>query len=78
MDWTTIGASVGSFVLGIGAIWAVVQKVLPKAVKYAMIAKDAIEMVNDTLDALKDGKLEASEIAEIKKHADALMADLKK
>jgi hypothetical protein len=77
MEMTGIIASVGTFVLGIGVVWKVIGKFLPKAVKYALIARDAIDLVGDILDSLQDGKLDQAEIDHIKVQAEKLKADLK-
>lgn len=74
--WGIIGTAL-TFLLGITGIWAFVSKALPKIMAVTVVAKDAIDMVYDVLDAIKDQKITAEEQAEIKRHADALLADFK-
>lgn len=77
MDWTAFGASVATALMGIGAVWAFASQVLPKAVKYVGIAKDALELAGDAINAISDKTITAEEIAEIKADYARLLADFK-
>ncbi len=81
MDWTAIVASLVSGVVAIGAVSLFLTKYMPKITKYAMLAKDAVETVNDIALALSpdaDGKVEltSDEIAKIKIDAIQFQKDL--
>ena len=77
MDYTAIGAAIVSGVLGIGAVATFMAKYMPKVIKYATIAKDAVETLSDVADALKDGVLSADEITKLKADVAAFQASLK-
>jgi hypothetical protein len=77
MDITQIIATVVSAVLSVGAVAAFVTKYISPAVKYAMLAKDAVETLSDVVEALKDGKLAPEEIEALKNDVAKFKADLK-
>jgi hypothetical protein len=77
MDWTAIGASVVTMVLGIAAVSKFLGKVLPQVTKYTKIAADALGLIDDVLDAIKDGTISADEVTKIKAAAETLKADFK-
>lgn len=66
MDWTAIAAAIVSGIMGIGAVAAFLTKYMPLVIKWAVIAKDAVETLTDVADALKDGALSAEEVAKLK------------
>ena len=78
MNWGQIAATLGSFVLGIGVVWKVVEKFSPKIKKYISIASESLELVDKVLKAVEDKKIDDLEIVEIRKQAEDLMAALKK
>jgi hypothetical protein len=78
MDLSQIIAPVVTSVVGIGAVSAFLTKYIPKIIKYAMIAKDAISILDDALEALEDGALTPNEIDKIKLDVAKLKDDLKK
>ena len=78
MDWGQIAAVIGTFVLGIGAVWKIVEKFSPKIKKYISIASEALSLVDAVLQAVEDKKIDDTEIARIRKEAEELIAALKK
>jgi hypothetical protein len=78
MNWGQIAGVIGSFVLGIGAVWKIVEKFSPKVKKYISVASEALALVDEVLKAVEDKKIDDAEIARIKKEAEDLMAALKK
>ncbi len=78
MDLWTIGGSIATFVLGIGVVAKFANKIIPAAVKYANIAKEALDLVTQVLGAVTDGKISDEEIIAIKREAEELKAALKK
>lgn len=77
LDLTAIIAAVAGGILSIGAVAVFMGKYMPTVIKYATLAKDAIETLSDVAAALKDGKLTAEEIAEIQKDIADFKAQLK-
>lgn len=78
MDWGQIAAVIGTFVLGIGAVWKIVEKFSPKIKKGISIASEALSLVDEVLRAVEDKKIDDAEILRIRKEAEELMAALKK
>ncbi len=77
MDFGTIAASAATAILGIGAVSAFFSKNIPKIIKYVVLAKDAITILDEVLEVLQDGKLTPEEIEQLKKDIEQLKADLK-
>jgi hypothetical protein len=78
MDWGQLAAVAGSFVLGITAVWKIVEKFSPKVKRYISIASKSLTLLDKVLLAIEDKKIDEAEIAEIRKEAEALMLALKK
>lgn len=66
MNWEQIGTMIGSFVLGIGAVAAVLHKYVPVIKKYLLIANDTIVFLNEVATAIEDDNLSATEWDSIK------------
>jgi hypothetical protein len=78
MDLTAIIASVVSMVLGVGIVAKFMGKILPQAVKYVGIIKDAINLLDDAVEMLKDGKVTEDEIKKFQADVETLKLDFKK
>lgn len=82
IDWTAISMALISGLLSVGAIGVFLARYMPMVIKYATLAKDAVETLNDIAAALKpdaNGKVELTpqEIDEIKADAEKFQIDLK-
>lgn len=77
MDINGIIAVVGSFILGIGAVAAFLHKYLPRVAKYITIAKEAIDVADKAIEALKDDQVTPDEINGIMAELAALKAAFK-
>lgn len=77
MDFTPLIGSITTAVLSIGAVSIFAAKVLPKAFKYVMVAKDALQLASDAIEALEDKNLTQDEIAKIKTDYAKIIADFK-
>lgn len=73
LDWTNIISIGVSSLLGIAAIWKVVSSIVSKAEKYLKIAEEALELANTAIAALKDGKVDAAEVASLQAEYKELM-----
>lgn len=78
MDMTSIIVGIGTFILGLAAVKAFLAKILPQAVKYSGIAKDAITLIEHVLAALKDGQISQPEVDQINADVAELKAALAK
>jgi hypothetical protein len=78
MNWGQIVGTIVSFILGIGVVWKAVEKFSPKIKKYISIASESLELLDKVLKAVEDKKVDDTEIADIRKQAEDLMAALKK
>ena len=77
MDFKDIIAWVGTVILGIGAVSVFLGKFLPHASKYLGIAKEALDIADTAVKALKDGNLSKEEIEAIVAEVEQLKAALK-
>lgn len=76
MDWTAIGVSVLSGVLGIAAVATFMAKYMPAVTKWATLAKDAVETLTDLSSALAKGPLTADEITKLEADVAQFKTDL--
>lgn len=75
MDWTALAASGLTFVLGIAAVSKFLGTFLPQTVKYVKIAKDAISLLEDITESLRDGALTQEEIEKLKSDVELIKED---
>ena len=73
MDWSSIISIGVSSLLGIAAVWKIVGSIVGKAEKYLKIAEEALELANTAIAALKDGKVDAVEVASLQAEYKELM-----
>lgn len=76
MDWTAIGVSVLSVILGIAAVATFMSKYMPTVTKWATLAKDAVETLADLSASLAKGPLTADEIAKLEADVAQFKTDL--
>lgn len=76
MDWTTLGVSIASGILGITAVAAFMSKYMPTVTKWSTLAKDAVETLTDLSAALAKGPLTAAEITQLEADVQQFKTDL--
>lgn len=76
MDWTALGVSVLSGILGITAVATFTAKYMPTVTKWATLAKDAVETLSDLSAALAKGPLTAAEITQLEADVQSFKTDL--
>lgn len=77
MDFKEIAVFAGSFILSIGVVGAFVAKMMPKVTKYISIAKEALDVADAAVQALKDNVITKDEIESLMAEVQALKAALK-
>lgn len=77
MDISTVAVPIISGILGIGSVSIFVAKYVTKIAKYVRIAHSAIRLADDAIECLKDGHVDAAEVARITSDVVKLKNDLK-
>lgn len=77
MDFKDIIAWGGSLIIGIGSVAIFLGKFLPHATKYLNIAKEALDIADTAVKALKDGNISKEEVDGIAKEIEELKLALK-
>lgn len=78
MDANAIFAWGASIFLGISAVSVVVAKISGKAKKYLSVAREALDLLDETLKAVEDGKVETLEVERIREEGQQLADAIKK